>query len=296
MTQFRIKLSHFERVAGLFILVALLGGGLTIMTAAIKQGWFSEKIHYITYFENADGLHQGTKVQMAGLQAGAVDDIDLEADNKIRVRFHILGKFKDKVRDDSKAQLIRPFVIGERIMDISVGSSKAKVLEPGALIQSEESMDLMQVMSGKYLGQYMKETTSMLKNLKTVLEAFLSQDRTEKMVQIFDQLNPLLKNMNRMSVEVAKLSLQATEGENMRVMMKNVVILTEELNKTLPKVSAAMQEIGPEMPKTAKRAVEALDEATVLIKALQKSLLLRSSVEEVRTEEKKQRRPAHQAP
>ncbi|MFN8846092.1 MAG: MlaD family protein, partial [Bdellovibrionales bacterium] len=235
MNQFRIKLSYFERVAGLFILVAILGGVLTVTTAAIKQGWFSEKVHYITYFENADGLHQGTKVQMAGLQAGSVDEIDLEADNKIRVKFHILGKFKDKVREDSKAQLIRPFVIGERIMDVTVGSSNASIIEPGALIKSEESMDLMQVMSGRYLGQYMKETTSMLKNLKTVLEAFLSQDRTEKMVQIFDQLNPLLKNMNRMSLEVTKLSMQATESDNMRMMVKNVVQLTDELNKTLPK-------------------------------------------------------------
>lgn len=287
MNQFKVKLSHFERIAGLFILVAILGGLLTVTTAAIKQGWFSEKVYFTTYFANADGLHQGTKVQMAGLQAGSVEDVDLESDNKIKVKFYILGKFKDKVREDSKAQLIRPFIIGERILDLSVGSSDKSLKESGAIIVSEESVDLMQVMSGKYLGQYMKETGEMLKNLKMVLEAFLSQDRTEKMVQIFDQLNPLIRNMNRMSVEVTKLSVQATEGDNMREMMKNVVALTYELNQTLPRISEAMKEIGPEMPKTAKRAVEALDEATVLIKALQKSLLLRSSVQEVREEEKK---------
>jgi phospholipid/cholesterol/gamma-HCH transport system substrate-binding protein len=290
MRQFRIRLNHFERVAGLFVLVAILGGLLTVVTAAIKQGWFSEKVEFITYFENADGLHQGTKVQMAGLQAGAVEDVDLEGDNKIRVKFHVLGKFRDKVREDSKAQLIRPFVIGERTLEVSVGSPSEKVLAPGALVASEESLDLMQAMSGKHLGKYMKETGEMLNNLKTVMEAFLSQDRTQKMVQIFDQLSPLIQNMNVMSVEVTKLSKQATDSDNMRAMMKNVVVLTHELNKTLPEISAAMKEIGPEMPKTARRAVEALDEATILIKALQKSLLLRSSVKEVRDEENDQQR------
>ena len=106
------------------------------------------------------------------------------------------------------------------------------------------------------------------------------------MVQIFDQLSPLIGNMNTMSIEVTKLSKQATDADQMRAMMKNVVLLTQELNKTMPVVSEAMKEMGPEMPKTARRAVEALNEATILIKALQKSLLLRSSVQEVREEEK----------
>ncbi len=92
--------------------------------------------------------------------------------------------------------------------------------------------------------------------------------------------------MNTMSVEVTKLSKQATEADHMRLMMKNVVLLTNELNKTMPAMAEAMREMGPEMPQTARRAVEALNEATILIKAMQKSLLLRSNVQEVREEEK----------
>lgn len=282
----KLRLTHFERVAGVFILVAILGGAITIVSAGIKQGWFSEKVRYHTYFENADGLHQGTNVLMSGLQAGAVDDIELEADNKIKVKFHVLSKFRNKVKTDSVAQLVRPFVIGERSMDLTVGSPDADVLAEGEKVLSQESLDLMQVLGGKNLSLYMKDTGDMLKNLKNVLEAFLSEDRTDKMVQIFDQLSPLIGNLNTMSVEVTKLSKQATDADQMRFMMKNVVLLTQELNKTMPAMSEAMKEMGPEMPKTARRAVEALNEATILIKALQKSLLLRSSVQEVREEEK----------
>lgn len=282
----KLRLTHFERVAGLFILFAFLGGLVTIVSAGIKQGWFSDKVKFYTYFENADGLHQGTNVLISGLHAGAVDDIELEADNKIRVNFHVLSKFKNKVKTDSIAQLVRPFVIGERSMDLSVGSPDADILSEGEKVISHESLDLMQVLGGKNLSHYMKDTGAMLSNLKTVLEAFLSQDRTGKMVQIFDQLSPLISNMNSMSLEVTKLSRQATEADHMRLMMKNVVLLTQELNKTMPAVTEAMKEMGPEMPQTARRAVEALNEATILIKAMQKSLLLRSNVQEVREEEK----------
>jgi phospholipid/cholesterol/gamma-HCH transport system substrate-binding protein len=283
----KIKLTHFERVAGLFVLFAIVGCVVVAASVAIKQGWFEDKIYFQTYFENADGLHDGTVVQMAGLRAGSVTEVHLEPDNKIRVTFFVLGKFRDKVKEDSLAQLIRPFLIGDRMLDVSVGLPESKILAEGAKVGSTEASDIMSILSGKKLGTYMATTAQMLENLKDVMEAFLSKDRTQNMVKIFDSLVPLIGNLNAMSLEVTKLSRQATDQNNMKAVMSNVAVLTNELNKAMPSVSAAMKEMGPELPKNARRAVEALDEATVLIKAMQKSLFLRSNVEEVREEEKR---------
>ncbi len=282
----KIKITYYERVAGLFVLSAILGCMIAAVSVAIKQGWFEDKVYFQTYFENADGLHEGTVVQMAGLRAGSVSEVQLEADNKIKVVFYVLGKFRNKVKKDSSAQLIRPFLIGDRMLDISVGSPNLNLLASGETLPANEATDIMSILSGKKLGNYMAQTAQMLENLKVVMEAFLSKDRTEAMIKIFDKLNPLIENMNTMSVEVTKLSKQATEKNNMQAVMANVALLTAELNKTVPQLNAAMKEMGPELPKTARRAVEALDEATVLIKAMQKSMLLRSNVEAVRAEEK----------
>ncbi len=283
----KIRLTHYERVAGLFVVTAIVGCLVAAVSVAIKQGWLEEKIRFQTYFEHADGLHEGTVVQMAGLRAGSVTEVQLESDNKIKVSFYVLGKFRDKVKEDSSAQLIRPFLIGDRMLDVSVGSAELEPLAAMSIIPSQEATDIMSILSGKKLGLYMSQTAQMLENLKTVMEAFLSKDRTQNMVKIFDKLNPLIENMNTMSLEVTKLSKQATDQNNMKAVMMNVATLTAELNKTIPELTAALKEVGPDMPKTARRAVEALDEATVLIKAMQKSMLLRSNVEEVRTEEKK---------
>lgn len=283
----KIRLTHYERVAGLFVVAAIAGCLVAAVSVAIKQGWFEDKIRFQTYFENADGLHEGTVVQMAGLRAGSVTEVQLENDNKIKVSFYVLGKFRDKVKEDSSAQLIRPFLIGDRMLDVSVGSAELAPLAEMSNIPSQEATDVMSLLSGKKLGLYMSQTAQMLENLKTVMEAFLSKDRTQNMVKIFDKLNPLIENMNTMSVEVTKLSKQATDQNNMKAVMMNVATLTSELNKTIPQLTEALKEVGPDMPKTARRAVEALDEATVLIKAMQKSMLLRSNVEEVRLEEKK---------
>lgn len=316
----RTNFNKYERVAGLFILVAVGGACLSAVSVAVKQGWFEPRSSYETTFDNAEGIHAGTTVKMAGLNAGAVDDVELLPDSKIKVTFHILGKFRNRVRQDSTTQLIRPFIIGDRVLEVTVGTEAAPIVAEHTQLQSEEGMDIMTLMSGKKMGVYMTKLAATMENLQILAEALTNRDRTESMVRIFDRLDPLLASLTSMSTEVVKLSKQATKDDSMGRVMKNAAILTEELNQILPALNKenpdmgkdlavlthslgkvtrefdqAMAEMGPEAPKTARRAIEALNETTVLIKALQKSLLLRGSVREVREEEAKegeQRMPA----
>lgn len=310
----KFKFNKYERIAGLFVLVAILGTILGAVSTAVKQGWFEPKIAFYTLFENGDGVHTGTVVQMAGLRAGAVDDVELQSDNKIKVTFHILGKFQDKIREDSSAQLVRPFIIGDRVLEITVGTDQKSMLVENAQVKSEESVDILTVMSGKKLGLYLGQMSEMVGNLRTLMQAFLNKERTQNMVRIFDKMDPLLENMNIMSLEVTKLTKQATGNENMRKVMANVALMSAEINKILPElnqqnpelaihlaqmtrniagVSQSMKALGPELPGATKKAIEALTEATVLLKAMQRNFFFKSAVDEVRKEEaKSQRKPA----
>lgn len=317
----RVRFNKFERVAGLFVLVAVVGFLFSMLSVAIKQGWFETKIYLTTTFENADGIHPGTSVQMAGLKAGSVESVDLTHDNKILVRFYLLSKFHPKVKKDSQAQLTRPFIIGERVLEVTVGSEKENQVLPESSIASYETMDLMTVMSGKKLGNYLETMSTMVENLKTLAEAFLDKNRTQAFINMFDRVDPLLKNLNAMSVEVIKLSKQASKDENLGIVLSQLTTTTKELNKIIPDINdkapnlakdlatvvsnlsvlteqfkvfiPAIAEVAPDLPRSSRRALEALDEAVILLKAMEKSFLVRGNVQEVREEEAKQpRKPA----
>ena len=58
-----------------------------------------------------------------------------------------------------------------------------------------------------------------------------------------------------------------------------------QLTRNLAGVSQAMKAVGPEIPGATKKAIEALTEATVLLKAMQRNFFFKSGVEEVRKEE-----------
>lgn len=301
-----LKFNKFERIAGAFILVAVVGSVMTAVSVAVKQGWFEKKTAYSTHFENADGIHPGTVVQMAGLRVGEVEDVELQGDNTIKVNFYILGKYQKRIRNDSKAQLIRPFIIGERVLEVSVGSDSEAELAENSLMKSEESMDIMTIISGKKLGSYFGRISSILENLNEVISALMNKERTQTMVKMFDKLDPLITNLNLMTIEMTRMSQEVNlilpelnkthpkMGRDLAMITKNLASVADQLRVLGP----VMDEIGDQLPATARRAVEALNEATILIKAMQKSFFVRSSVAEVRDEEAKdpnRRTPASKA-
>jgi phospholipid/cholesterol/gamma-HCH transport system substrate-binding protein len=170
----------------------------------------------------------------------------------------------------------------------------------------------------------METMGSMLSSLKNLAEAFLDKNRTEALIKAFDRIDPLLKNLNSMSIEVIKLSKQVTKDDNIGVMVGQLAVTTQELNKLLPEVSQkapamakdiealvhnmailtgqfkviipALEEVAPDLPAASRRALEALDEAVVLMKAMEKSFFVKSNADEVRDLETEEIRSGKRKP
>ena len=310
----RIKFSKFERIAGLFVAAAVAGTITIAVGVAVKKGWFASKVPYETYMGSAEGIHSGTVVQIAGLRAGAVDEVELLSGEKVRVRIEVFEKFRSQIRADSSISVLRPFVIGERVLEISVGSAEKPVLEPGAEIVLKSSFDIMDVFSGKKLGPFLGTIERLSENLKVLGEAFADPERTKSVVAMFDKLAPLISNLNAMASGVVKVTDVATRQKRLEILFANLTDLSTDLNQIIPamvkeapdmgrnlgemvksltiltaemqKLAPAIAAVAPELPKTSLRAVEALNETVVLLKAMQKSFLLRGKVEEVRDQER----------
>jgi len=313
-----IKLNRYERAAGVFLLAAVVGSIATTVGVAIKKGWFSTKVRYETSLDNAEGIHPGTVVQISGLRAGEVSEVELMSSDQVLVKFKILDKFSDRIRTDSRIQVVRPFIIGEKALDLSVGIEEVRVRE-GDVIPSRPSVDLMDLVSGKKMNEFLASFTGMVDSLRLIAHAFADPKRTQSLISTFDRLEPLVINMNKMATEVSKLTVTLNRDERMEVMASGLTDLAREMKVILPemakeaphigqqlgqmitslgilskefeKLVPAIQAVAPDLPQTSRRAVEALDETVVLLKALQKSFLLRGNVQDVREEEGK-RHPA----
>lgn len=314
------KFSKIERVAGLFVAVAIIGFLAATLGVAVKKGWFASKVHLVTVMTTADGVHPGTPVQMSGVHAGSVDDIELISASEVRIHFNVLDRFAGQIKQDSVVQFIRPFIIGDKVLDISIGSTDQPVVADGAQIAHKETFDIMDLLSGRKMNAFATSFDRMAESIRIFAEAFADPERSKALVSMVDRMGPLIKNLNTMSVQVTKVTDSALKEKRLETMMENLAEMSKDMNELLPafteeapdmghqmgqivknlnvlttelnKLTPAINELAPDLPKTTKRAVEALDETVVLLKAMQRSWFFRGNVKDIRQEEEKAREPA----
>lgn len=313
----KVKFNKYERVAGFFVMAAFAGGIAFGVAVAVKRGFFQSKIELRTSLTTADGIREGTTVSMQGLRIGQVTSIELISASQVNVHFQMNREYQDKVRTDSVVRVMRPFIIGEKILDVSVGDPSAQAVTDLAQLDSVPTTDIMEVLSGRTLGPYVEMMGRMAENLKFVAESFMDPKRSQALVRMFDDLSPLLKNASSLTKQANTLLVGINRDQQLVTVVNNLVAITNEVNRALPAVAKEspemlghlskiaknmailtdevqktlpmMQKLAPEIPRASERALEALDQTVVTLKALQKSFLLRGSVDEVRLEEAESR-------
>ena len=316
----KVKFNKFERVAGIFVLATIVGATSLMIGLAVKKGWFDPRVSFKTEVPTAEGLSVGAKVQMSGLRVGEVVDIELQEDRSVMVYFYVFSKYRSSLRQDSRIQLVRPFLIGERVLDVTVGSMDLPLIKEGQLIETEASFDIMDLASGRKLGPLMQNMQKVVDSMAVLVEAFSNVERTENLVRSFDTIYPVLKNLERMSWEGWVTLKGLNKGRKLDQLVGNLNDLTGVLHTALPeikdKIPSAASEVtqlitnlnaltkelsvltptltavAPKLPDASLRAIEALDEAVVVLKTIQKSWFFKSHAEKVREEEAQQRLPA----
>jgi len=319
----KVKFNLFERVAGVFVLTAFaIAIGVTI-GIGVKKGWFESKIHLKTYVSSADGIRAGTSVQLAGLEVGSVDDIDLQPGQQVEIKFRIFEKFTSQIRSDSKVKILRPFIIGEKVLELTSGTADAAMIKDGQTLSAEYAPDFLEFLGGNKLGAYMQTINGTMENLQKLANAFLSDERSADIIELFDKMLPLMDEMNVMAVQVGQLSKALNKDDKFEETIVEMLALSKEMNTSLPgltkgvptltknmnglttnlnqlisdfqRMVPVIEKMAPEIPGASKTLIQAMNETVITLKAMQKTIFLRGSVREVLEEEgTKVRKPASQ--
>ncbi|MGH7322358.1 MAG: MlaD family protein [Candidatus Rokuibacteriota bacterium] len=128
---------------GVFILVAV-GVFIGLLYFLGRQaGLFERQYRLVAGFSQIGGLIEGATVRLAGVPVGRVTAIRLpEAGGaKVQVDLTIVKRVQDRVRADSVARIATLGLLGDKIVDVSLGSADRPVLLEGAQLQTEEPLD-----------------------------------------------------------------------------------------------------------------------------------------------------------
>ena len=153
----------------------LVAGSLVVLMVFLffigsEQKIFARKNEYEVRFDTVAGLAEGNPVKISGVTVGVVKDIRLPRDPKqkdVQISLMVDRKYSERIRTDSRARLKKlGLLAGDNYIDITPGSPRFEVLEPGALIPAQRQTNVDQLISsGEDLVDNLVQISYSLKNI-----------------------------------------------------------------------------------------------------------------------------------
>ena len=189
---------------GVFVLIGLAAFLGMIYALGARARLFEPRFTVSAEFTEVGGLVEGATVRLAGVQIGRVRAVRLPSQpgGKVRVDMTIARQFGDRVRKDSVARIETQGLLGDRIVEISVGTAAAPPVQPNDLIASTDPFDIGRVMSESgqvvksvgALADSLRETAHTLNQSKLIEEATATVQTARK---VTDQVGRIVGEVER---------------------------------------------------------------------------------------------------
>src|ERR1700735_4884463 len=135
--------------AGLFIIAGVTLFAFGIFLVGSRHEAFSRHVLLYTEFADLDGVTKGSKVQVAGMDAGQVTNVDVprSPSDHFRVQMKVDEKFHGLVRTDSLVTVDTEGVVGDTFLTIHTGSPNALIARADSLLQSKPPVNISDLLS-----------------------------------------------------------------------------------------------------------------------------------------------------
>ncbi len=134
---------------GIFVLGLLILFMVFVLTIGSQSRIFERRYKLHAYFGTIEGLSVGAPVRLAGVSIGSVSAITFSKDlssKKIRVTMSLDAKLQDRIREDSIASIGTIGLVGDKVLELTVGSPDKTVLPPDAVVPSIDPPDYAQLL------------------------------------------------------------------------------------------------------------------------------------------------------
>ena len=155
---------------GILVLAALVLFAGFVLSIGSRSQLFEERYSLWTAFTTAEGLAAGSPVRLGGIPVGSVTRIDFGRDPKdrrIAVTLSVEERVRDKIRADSVATIGTIGLVGDKVLDITVGSHDKPALPSGGQLASVDPPDFMKLV------QKGDQILDQVTRIGTSLEGFL---------------------------------------------------------------------------------------------------------------------------
>lgn len=134
---------------GAFVLASLVGLAIAVLSLTNEKGFWTPQYRLFAYYNDAQGLISGAPVWLAGKDVGIVESVTfspLGGDRpSVQVTLQINRDVQDRIRADSVASIGTIGLLGDKYIEIRMGTLEAQPLTPDAEIRTVDPVNLTDV-------------------------------------------------------------------------------------------------------------------------------------------------------
>lgn len=136
---------NFKIRLGLFIAIGIFIFVVAIFLIGKQKNLFNPVYSLTTTFYNVGGLEVGNKVRFSGINVGTVDAVEIVNDSTVKVTMFIKKDTQKFIKSNSEVSIGSEGLIGDKLLQISQGTSNANFAKDGAALVSSEPIELDEI-------------------------------------------------------------------------------------------------------------------------------------------------------
>ena len=197
MNDERSELGKKLRV-GMFLLVALAAGIGLVYALGARARLFEARYTVHANFTEVGGLNEGATVRLAGVQVGRVKAVNLpsEPGGKVRVDLSIAKQFSNRVRKNSVARIETQGLLGDRMIELTVGTADAPATHDGDVIVAVDPTDF---------GKIVSQGAETVKNVAALAESLKATAETLKQSRLIEDASATLSSTRKVTERVSRM-------------------------------------------------------------------------------------------
>lgn len=192
------SLAWSELKVGIVSIIALVMATVLIFLLSGEGGFAWQRYSIKTVFRNVAGLKSGAPVRVAGVEVGAVSDVNFIGD-QVEVTMEIGEEHQSRITTESRAVLGSVSLLGEGAVDINPSSQGTPIPEWGYVPSGPQPRTIGEV--GTIATQGIEEATKLLQDIRTgrgTIGKFFTDDA------VYKDFSALVLSLDRVASSIAQ--------------------------------------------------------------------------------------------
>jgi phospholipid/cholesterol/gamma-HCH transport system substrate-binding protein len=240
---------------GAFVIGGLLLFSIGLFMIGNRRMLFTDRFEVNAEFVKVTGLQKGAIVRVSGMDAGEVEAIHVPAtpSSKFRLQMKVREDLHQLVRSDSIATIQSDGLVGNKFVQIDIGSEQKPPAPNGSTIVSREPFDFADLMSqASTTVATLNETVLMLRgNVEQTLNAITetANQATTIIDQVGDDVKAITRNGQKIASDIQLVTAGVREGKGTigklvkdDALYTQAVSITKEAQKTVENMRKIVEE------------------------------------------------------